>query len=341
MKNRIFLVALAWMLGAFVPAAALGDCCTAPDNGTGTIDFPPDCPYDSPGDPMLIIDGLPPGTTLELRAPLTGFTNVVNVPGGTLGGEICTFDAWFDWTVTGTGSLTGFSRHLMMPVSGEIHIGPRNPGDPVQTFDADLFRLQGQLFGDVEVSSGLSLAPAVPNPFGVTTRIAYAIPAGAGQAPRPLRLSLRVVMDPGRRGTQSAAGLPPLLLDLAPGPRLHLEGGLDADFLDGPRFPGGKPGRLPPDAVGGGIPDGEPYGVAVRGAVLLGGGGVVAVDGQKTEEADLVDRAPAAAEIAVDEGSDHVPGLDLAVRGISETARTVAVHPGVRGGPAEGTGVLL
>jgi len=33
-------------------------------------------------------------------------------------------------------------------IFSEIHTGPRNPGDPVQTFPADYYRFQGQLFGD-------------------------------------------------------------------------------------------------------------------------------------------------------------------------------------------------
>jgi hypothetical protein len=97
---------------------------------------------------MMIEGGLPPGDTIELMGPITDFLNVINVPGGTMGGEICHFDATIEWTVTGTGSLTGFNRHIWMPVTGEMHIGPRNPGDPVQDFDAVLFRLQGELFGD-------------------------------------------------------------------------------------------------------------------------------------------------------------------------------------------------
>ena len=125
-----------------------GVCCSAPDNGSGTIDFPPDCDYDNEEEPMYIRDGLPPGDEIELWGPLTGFTNVVNTPGGTLGGEVCTFEASLDWTVIGTGSLAGFNRHLEVPVTGEIHIGPRNPGDPVQNFEARLYRLFGELFGD-------------------------------------------------------------------------------------------------------------------------------------------------------------------------------------------------
>jgi hypothetical protein len=123
-------------------------CCIAPDNGNGTIVFPPGCPYDYPGQPMMIIDGLAPGTTIELRGPWTNFTNVVNVSGGSLGGEICSLDAEFVWQAVGTGELAGFIRNLVMPVSGEIHIGPRTPGDSVQTFAADVHRIFGELFGD-------------------------------------------------------------------------------------------------------------------------------------------------------------------------------------------------
>ncbi len=123
-------------------------CCSAPDNGTGTVDFPPACDYDRPSMPMRIVQGLPPETTIELVGPITDFISVVNVPGGDLGGEICTFDATLDWTATGTGAMAGFSRHLSVPISGEIHIGPRNPGDPIQSFPAKVVNLSGELFGD-------------------------------------------------------------------------------------------------------------------------------------------------------------------------------------------------
>jgi hypothetical protein len=123
--------------------------CIMPDNGSGTVDLPPeDCEYVSPHEVYLIIDGLPPGTTIELDGPLDGFLNVVSSPGGTLGGDRSTFDGDLDWDITGTGSLAGFNRHIVMSVTGEIHTGPRTPGDPVQTFPTDMYRLQGQVFGD-------------------------------------------------------------------------------------------------------------------------------------------------------------------------------------------------
>jgi hypothetical protein len=139
-------------VGSAIPGTVMAQCCTAPDNGTGTVDFPPNCPYDNIFEPMKIIDGFPPGTTLELHGPLDGFTSVVNSPGGTLGGEICTFDAMFDWVIMGTGMLTGYSRHILMPVSGEIHIGPRTPGDSIQAFATTIYWLTGQILGDPDFS---------------------------------------------------------------------------------------------------------------------------------------------------------------------------------------------
>jgi len=127
---------------------AAGYGCVEPDDGNGTAVVPPDCEYLSPYEVYLIIDGLPPGTTVELDGPLYDFTNIVRTPGGTLGGEIVTFDAVLDWSVTGTGELVGFSRHISMPLSGELHTAPRTPYDPCQVFETDMYRLQGELFGD-------------------------------------------------------------------------------------------------------------------------------------------------------------------------------------------------
>jgi hypothetical protein len=138
--------------------------CIQPDNGSGTITLPPiGCDYASPSEVFMIIDGLPPGDTIELDGPLTDYyccpsgCSTCSLPlapgtcettGGTLGGHGHCFDATLDFDVTGTGSLTGFTRHIAVPVEIEVHTGPRNPGDPVQTFSTDMFRMHGQLFGD-------------------------------------------------------------------------------------------------------------------------------------------------------------------------------------------------
>ncbi len=144
--------------------AAWERCCIEPDNGSGTVDLPPmDCNWQSFDEPWEIIDGLPPGTTIEMDVVLKDFICCqepcpeCSVPmppgecetaGGSLGGTALCFEATLDMVVRGTGDLQGFNRHLAVPVFCEIHTGPRNPGDPVQTFDTVFYNLDGELFGD-------------------------------------------------------------------------------------------------------------------------------------------------------------------------------------------------
>ncbi len=122
--------------------------CEAPDNGSGTVDLPADCPYTAPLGPMYILDGLPGTSTIELDPTLDGYSGIVRTPGGYLGGEIETFSSVLSLTVTGTGDLAAYSRNLYVPVTCKIHTGPRNPGDPVQTLTAEMVDMQGELFGD-------------------------------------------------------------------------------------------------------------------------------------------------------------------------------------------------
>jgi len=133
----------------FVPAQyALSYCCEEPNNGSGTVDLPPDCPYDNEDANMLIINGLPPGSTIQLDGPLQNFNVTSRVPGGPLGGEVISFTGQFIWSVVGTDSLAGFNRSIAMPVDCVVHTGPRTPGDPIQIIRADMFELTGELFGD-------------------------------------------------------------------------------------------------------------------------------------------------------------------------------------------------
>lgn len=129
--------------------------CIAPDNGFGTVNLPPaPCKYVSIEGYMVIIDGLPPGTTIEISPILHMYTNVaVENPGGLLGGERQMFDAILTMNMVGTGSLAGYFRTIDMPVHVETHTGPRTPGDPVQVFPADVFMLQGSVMGDPDFTT--------------------------------------------------------------------------------------------------------------------------------------------------------------------------------------------
>jgi len=169
-------------------AGVPGNQCVVPDNGGGTVTLPPpNCGYLSPQDVHEIINGLPvtnPPTTIQVAIQHSKFFCRENCVGGQNNGHTCTTDAdcpggscfndvsacqfqvdcsqfggglggeqecsnsLVSMQLTGTGNLSGFNRMINMQAEMETHIGPRTPGNPVQSFDTDMFRLQGQIVGD-------------------------------------------------------------------------------------------------------------------------------------------------------------------------------------------------
>ncbi|MBI4579424.1 MAG: hypothetical protein HY718_06955 [Planctomycetes bacterium] len=140
--------------------------CLVADKGTGTADLPPiGCEYPTPYDDMRIVDGLKPGDTIEIDATHGNFScpggggggsvcsvlmppGICEQPGGSLGGHRQCFDSLLMMPMMGTGSLAAFNRMIQMPMSCETHTAPRMPGNPVQSFDTDMFRMFGQAIGD-------------------------------------------------------------------------------------------------------------------------------------------------------------------------------------------------
>ncbi len=148
-KKMITAVLVTSSLGLSMTAFAA--TCESPDDGTGSAAFlynVEEYQVQPAANPMAIIEGLPPGTTIELKGPLGDIEVQDLVPGGTLGGEIYYFTAVLQWDITGTGELDGFQRTINFPVSGEMHTGPRTPGEPVQIMATEMVRLQGEIFGD-------------------------------------------------------------------------------------------------------------------------------------------------------------------------------------------------
>jgi hypothetical protein len=129
------------------PALALAAACVVPDNGGGTIDLPPNgCTgYVSPADLHEMINGLPPGSTIKVAAQHSDFFNVTRGPGGSLGGDREQFHSALILQLQGTGGLSGYVRNVSMQAQCETHTAPRTPGQPVQSFDTQMFMLQGQL----------------------------------------------------------------------------------------------------------------------------------------------------------------------------------------------------
>ncbi|MBZ0268837.1 hypothetical protein K8I85_11825 [bacterium] len=133
-----------------VPALVVANPCVVPDAG-GTVTLPPvgpDCPYVSPNDFHMIVDGLPAGTTIIVGVAHRPDTATTVTPGGTLGGEIEVFDSDLVLQMTGTGALAGFARTISVLAACETHTAPRAAGAPVQSFDTDMFRIEGEIFGD-------------------------------------------------------------------------------------------------------------------------------------------------------------------------------------------------
>lgn len=130
---------------------AAAECCIVADNGAGTATLPPmttgaTCVYLGTSQ---IVDGLPPGSSIQMSVSIGNFINVVESPGGGLGGTIASWDGLCDLAMTGTGALTGFSRNITISLVGfqnnMMQFAPRTPFAPTQTAAADEYRLFGQI----------------------------------------------------------------------------------------------------------------------------------------------------------------------------------------------------
>jgi hypothetical protein len=115
------------------------------DAGNGTVVMPPPCPDGYRGQ-LIILNGVV-GGHIDVDAQLTDLTNLIEVPGGILGGTTSTFDGTLYMTMNGNGGLAGYHRNIAVPVSGSAIWGPRTPGDAVQDFDAEI-NIAGDIFGD-------------------------------------------------------------------------------------------------------------------------------------------------------------------------------------------------
>jgi hypothetical protein len=163
--------------------------CVVAGNGAGTVDLPADCPLGSDTETMDIVDGLPPGTTVESKPTVTNFIcpmspsgvcssvlppGICEGAGGSLGGNFHCFEATLSLDMTGTGSLSGYGRLIDVPISAEVHTAPRTPGLSVQSFDTDMFRLFGQIMGDpdfdlLRITAGTDFG--MPSPGHTTLRL--------------------------------------------------------------------------------------------------------------------------------------------------------------------------
>ena len=184
--------------------------CVVADNGSGTVTLPPaGCEYLSPDEVHAIIDGLPPGTTIDLDPIHRDFICHEGVPasctlaippgqcegpGGVLGGNGDCFGSSGQFQLTGTGALEGYNRAISLPLDTEIHTGPRTPGAPVQSFDTQMMGLQGQITGDpdfdlLRITAGQDFG--MPSP-GHTTLTRRARPGAPGNVDSFFDITYRI-----------------------------------------------------------------------------------------------------------------------------------------------------
>jgi hypothetical protein len=244
---RLFLgvVVLAGMT-----SAAWAQPCTVPDNGSGTVNLPPPgCGYLSPNDVHEIINGLPPGTTIELDPIHSQFFNV-SVNPDSMGGENEEFDSSLQLTLTGTGDLAGFARTLNVPIHCEVHTGARTTGDAVQTFPNEMVSLQGAIFGDpdfdqLQITGGTNLVGPSP---GQTTLTRLGPPGSDFQVDSFFDIEYRIDFQG------------------APGSVLAGMGGVTQGNIHM---------TTNPSTVQDIVPAGRPWGLALFAAALLLGGGLL------------------------------------------------------------------
>ena len=161
---RNLAVTLLTVLGLATSIASAANV-TVPDNGGGTAQMPIQAAYPSLN-PMVISSGLP--AQININAVWLPPTVSAEQPGGGLGGtKSAGGGPLMQWTMQGTGVLSGYNRVLIMPgqpgpggiasfadpafnVTGssyEVHAAPRTAFAPVQNYTTDLFRMFSQIVG--------------------------------------------------------------------------------------------------------------------------------------------------------------------------------------------------
>lgn len=144
--------------------------CVQPDeNGTAVI-FASDKEFRTTGGQLVIIPSALATTGLTADGMLmSGPDTIITKTGTPESGETYKFE-----TEMLSMTLSGSGRVLNIPVNGEIKTNPRTPGDPVQSFDTEMMKLQGQLppgdpdFDLLRITAGNSFG--LPSP-GHTTLI--------------------------------------------------------------------------------------------------------------------------------------------------------------------------
>jgi hypothetical protein len=141
-RLRFLCGGLAITLVAFATNANAVVCTIGPAGN-----LPPNCSsgYLSPNDVHMIIDGLPPGTTILLDASHSDFFNITRapVPGG---GEIETFQSALIMNLEGTGMAAGYMSSKSMQTQDQTEVSADlHPHPDIRSHATQFLSLQGQL----------------------------------------------------------------------------------------------------------------------------------------------------------------------------------------------------
>ena len=142
------LVSTVLVLALAIFGSAASAQCNAPDNGLGTVDLPPQCPFNLTQGKMEIVEGLPAGTTIQIIPVFQSFSNIVRAPGGALCGQILAFDTTVQLQMTGTGALQQFARTIQAAATTVVHTEPHQPGRGHGHWHTEMVSLDLQIFGD-------------------------------------------------------------------------------------------------------------------------------------------------------------------------------------------------
>jgi hypothetical protein len=179
-------MAFLFVLALVVAGPSFADDCEVPDPGPGNpVVLPPaGCGYLSPTQFHMIVQGFPPGTSIQIepthfqiicgKCPFAGGI-CEGQSGGTFpGGEIEKICTKGRLRMKGLGTLAGYERVVDVSLEMETHTDVRPPGSP-STFDTRMHILQGQLppgdpdfdLLDIKVGAGLGL-PVSPGQTTLT-----------------------------------------------------------------------------------------------------------------------------------------------------------------------------
>jgi hypothetical protein len=106
-----------------------------------------------------------PQAIAALKAKHFQLAIVDELGGGILGGQIEIGTSQVQFDVTGGGSLSGFRHKITMPARFEVHSAPHNSGGEIDTFDTNMYRIEGATTASDNVFRSIRLVGGTANGY--------------------------------------------------------------------------------------------------------------------------------------------------------------------------------